>query len=561
VESPDRELTVLRLLSRIGALQDEVHDFEKILKVVVRGLGELFEGTDVRLVMLGSRGARETRRWFPSPPDEGENRTLEEYLAGIHPATSAERLYVPVARRGRRWGVLVMRDPSAGLRSADVKVVKKVAKTTSRVGARIDRLRYLEVRSKIDRKVIRRLSPKDLFYQILHGLETLTEYDHSAAFLTYDENVLGDAAAALEIVAERLVWTKGLSRRIGQELAIGPAARSLLRSGAVMGFDRDGETWKDWEGRDVTELAAALDYNRSDEDRREQAILCAPLVSEDTVLGVLKIAATHPGTFGAWETELVKGFLPHTAVAVENLRVLEGMRLRLAKARDFQQSLLPATETRTDRASLAFVIKPWDELGGDFVDVHVDATGDVTFLIADVSGHGAEAAMLTAVVKSAFHDQQGGNPSPRSVIRRISRRIRYFEASLFITAICARYRPASGTLEYVNAGHPSGLVVTPQGRAIEITQTGLLLSPAFDSTWNVRQIRVPAGSRVFLHTDGITEAEGSAGEFGEERLRGMVRASTACGTELLEEVLTAVERHTDLGPQQDDLTLLTMRVE
>ncbi len=560
VESSDRELDVLRLLSRITSLQDEVHDFEKILKVVARGVGEVFDGADACFAILDRRGDG-LNRWTPAQPEESERRELDEYVQGRGPALTPLRMFVPVSRHGRRWSLLVVRGRRAPFQGADFRVARRIAKETSKVGVRLDRLRYLEVRSKIDRKVIRRLSPKDLFYQILHGLESLTEYDHSAAFLTHHTSAHEDAAASLEVVAERLVWKKEPSPRIGQEFAIGSAADALLRSGTVLGLDRDDDAWTDWDGRDVTDLARALDYNLAAEGLRERTILCAPLVSEGTVLGVLKIASTEPGSFGPWEAELVKGFLPHTAVAVANLEVLEGMRRRLETARHFQESLLPARDVRTEHASLAFRIEAWEHLGGDFVDVPVDRYGDLTFLIADVSGHGAEAAMLTALVKSAFQDERSDRRPPLTVIQRIGRAIRFIEAQFFITAICARYRHDEGILEWVNAGHPSGLTVSPDGITEELDQTGIILSPALEGEWEVRERKLAPGSRVFLYTDGITEAEGATGEFGEGRLARMVSTSSAGGQELLAEVLDAVERHTDHRPPEDDLTLLTVRVE
>jgi serine phosphatase RsbU (regulator of sigma subunit) len=208
----------------------------------------------------------------------------------------------------------------------------------------------------------------------------------------------------------------------------------------------------------------------------------------------------------------------------------------------------------------AFRIEPWEHLGGDFVDVHVDRGGDVTFMIADVSGHGAEAAMLTAVVKSAFQDERSDNRPPQTVVQKIWRAIRFFEAQFFITAICARYRPDEELLEWVNAGHPSGLIVAPDGSVTEMDSTGALLSPALETTWEVRQRKLRPGSRVFLYTDGASEAEGSRGEFGHDRLAEIVRTSSAHGPALLDEAFAAVFAHMDLGPPHDDVAMVTVRV-
>ena len=74
----------------------------------------------------------------------------------------------------------------------------------------IEAERARRVRARIDRKIAEEIRPNDLFYQILHGLRSLTSYDHSSAVLMLDR-----ATGELELVAEQVAWSKGKSRRIG----------------------------------------------------------------------------------------------------------------------------------------------------------------------------------------------------------------------------------------------------------------------------------------------------------------------------------------------------------
>ena len=80
---------------------------------------------------------------------------------------------------------------------------------------RIDRDRLLGVRDRIDRKVMEQIHPKDLFYQILDGIRSLTLYDHSSALLIREED-----EASLRVVAEQIAWTKAKSERIGLRIPI-----------------------------------------------------------------------------------------------------------------------------------------------------------------------------------------------------------------------------------------------------------------------------------------------------------------------------------------------------
>jgi two-component system, NtrC family, sensor kinase len=223
----------------------------------------------------------------------------------------------PVHRRGRLWAVLALRGhPQFELPSGYI-ALRRIAKLLSESMEVIDWQRSIEVRSRIDRKILAPLRPQDLFYQILHGLRSLTRYDHSSALLICDwrEN-------ALELVAEQIAWHKGKSRRVGLKLPLNDDVWTLMRKNKVYGFDWRNGGWDEWSGGSSTPLAELLDYNKIAEgpasDWRESSILCAPLTTRDGVLGVLKVAACYPGSFSEYEANLVQQFMPLAAVAIHN---------------------------------------------------------------------------------------------------------------------------------------------------------------------------------------------------------------------------------------------------
>ena len=187
------------------------------------------------------------------------------------------------------------------------------------------------VRDRIDRKVMEQIDPKDLFYQILDGLRSLTHYDHSSAVLIRE-----DGDPALRLVAEQIAWTKAKSQRIGLRLPITDDAARMLNSEQVYGFDRDGNRWHEWKRQPAAALASLLDYNIDDpgegEIRREASMLCAPLVTRDGLVGVLKIAARYPGLLKPYDAELVEHFRSQAAVAIQNLHRTESLRARVLTA-------------------------------------------------------------------------------------------------------------------------------------------------------------------------------------------------------------------------------------
>jgi signal transduction histidine kinase len=172
------------------------------------------------------------------------------------------------------------------------------------------------------------LHPKDLFYQILDGLRSLTRYDHSSALLIREE---GDDG--LKLVAEQIAWTKAKSQRIGTRLEFDEEVRRVLESGLIHGFDRRGGRWHEWNGKPVSHLAEWLDYNRLDvESHREHSMFCAPLVTRNGVLGVLKVAARQTGSLTGYDAELVEHFRSQAAVAIDILNRTESLQARMLTA-------------------------------------------------------------------------------------------------------------------------------------------------------------------------------------------------------------------------------------
>jgi len=260
---------------------------------------------------------------------------------------------------------------------------------------------------------------------------------------------------------------------------------------------------------------------------------------------------------------LVERCLEVRRLAAQNRTHLARLESELQQARQFQQSLLPPPEARLAGASIATAYEPCDELGGDLVDyVEVDE-GRLAALVADVSGHGVSAAMLTAVVKAAFHDAHVEEYAPGAVVRRVLGGLRTFADDRFVTLFCARFEAARGRLEYVNAGHPPALLFGRRGAPRAIARTGPMVTPAFPGLeWGAETLELGPGERLLAYTDGVTEARGADGElFGDARLLAAARAAGGSARELVAGVRAAVRAFTAGRPMDDDLTLFALSVE
>ena len=230
------------------------------------------------------------------------------------------------------------------------------------------------------------------------------------------------------------------------------------------------------------------------------------------------------------------------------------MEKELADARAFQQSLLPPGSGKIEGISVFAHYIPCSELGGDFYDYAVASQG-VAILVADVSGHGASAAMLTGTVKSAFHSASADHYEPASVVERVASGIRTFGHHHFVTLICARIR--NGSLDFVNAGHPPGFLLNGSPDVALLESTGPLISPAFKFSWEQRTVTVRRGvDRIVLFTDAIIEAEADSGQYGLDRLLEEVQKGPQDGKALSDRILSSVRQFMLDRPMNDDLTLV-----
>ena len=239
----------------------------------------------------------------------------------------------------------------------------------------------------------------------------------------------------------------------------------------------------------------------------------------------------------------------------QNLQRLEG---ELAEARAFQQSLLPEREKTLLGVSICCRYTPCSALGGDLCDYAAGTEGRTALVIADVSGHGVSAAMLTGIVKSAFYASHVDGFEPEAVVRRVSHGLAAFGAERFVTLIAALISPQEGRLRYVNAGHPPFVVWGPAREPLWLASTGPLVSPVLiRAAWDAPVVPFGKGDHLLLYTDGVSETLADEDGRAEHRFAAAIDRAGDGGAPLLDAILAEVHRELAGQQQPDDLTLLT----
>jgi len=245
----------------------------------------------------------------------------------------------------------------------------------------------------------------------------------------------------------------------------------------------------------------------------------------------------------------------------EHRQTLKRLETEMAEARAFQQSLLPPPEELLGRVAIDSRYTPCSDLGGDLFD-YADATGGRTaLLMADVSGHGVSAAMLTGIVKSAFHASHIDGFEPSAVVRRVSMGLPPFSPERFVTLVAVLISADQREMRYVNAGHPPLAVWGRTGGVRWLESTGPLVSPALTGlTWDAPVVSLDAGDHVLLYTDGVWDTLADDDGRAEEPLQAAIARAPEGGAALLDAILADVYRQLHGRPQPDDITLMTASV-
>jgi len=247
-----------------------------------------------------------------------------------------------------------------------------------------------------------------------------------------------------------------------------------------------------------------------------------------------------------------------------NERRLLSIETELETARQIQSSILPASVPELANLRIAASYYPMTAVAGDFYQFVQSDKNHLGILVADVSGHGIPAALISSMIKVAMQTVAVHADDPAQVLAGLNRILCSEAHGQFASAAYVWIDVENRNALYSAAGHPPLLCWrNTRGEMLRIESNGLLFGVEPDAAYPVCSVAVEAADRFLLYTDGVTETENAAGEaFGDLQLERVVRDHRLQpASELSSQVLAELQRWRPAAvSQQDDVTLIVVDI-
>ncbi len=305
----------------------------------------------------------------------------------------------------------------------------------------------------------------------------------------------------------------------------------------------------------------------------EEIFTIIPLIIQSKVIGFTLFGLKHSGSkFSGKDLDLLSAAANQLAVAIENARLYESeaeklkMDRDLENARKIQDSLLPVEAPDFQNLDICGKMLPAMHVGGDYYDLIKVSETKLFAVIGDVSGKGLSASFYMSKLQTMMQLYCNENLSPKEVLVEINRSMyKSIEKNWFITVSVALIDTESNIITFARAGH-TPLVIVNEEEIKNYTSPGIGIGLEKGDIFNsvVEEITIPlkSGSLISLYSDGVTELMNDTNKlFGEDNFRFILKNNlNSNASEIMKVLLQDLSRHKKNAPQNDDITLVLIKV-
>lgn len=237
--------------------------------------------------------------------------------------------------------------------------------------------------------------------------------------------------------------------------------------------------------------------------------------------------------------------------------------LRIAK--EIQMSMIPhifPPFPDLPQIDVFAVLKSAKEVGGDLYDFFVIDGNKFCFAIGDVSGKGVPASLFMAVTRTLVRSISDKEFSPSVIVSSLNKSIsQNNESSMFVTFFMGVLDLSNGNLKYTNAGHNPPVIIKENKVAVMFEKTKYIPVGLFeDFEYEESSIQLESGDKIFLYTDGVSEAENNEHKlFGDTTIMDIINLNiSATPRELIGKMEEEISAHVNGFAQSDDITMMAI---
>ncbi len=292
-----------------------------------------------------------------------------------------------------------------------------------------------------------------------------------------------------------------------------------------------------------------------------------PLTMDENVVGLMNFATRDWRLLSSSDLQYLTDGAKMIGLALKrahqhdrNVSRRVRMEQELKTARRIQASLLPKKLPNIFGVELTAFWQPSLEISGDYYNVFKLPGGRWGFVIADVCGKGAPAALYMATTHGLLQDKVGKIHSPANLLTHINRMLcERNSETMFVTAIYAILNPVNFRLTYACAGHTNPIWHTETGQVEELQGGGMALGIDPDSQYIDQKFKIMPNNRLLFYTDGITDTVGPNGQnYGLHRLRTILAQETNSTRVLVRRLMKDITAWGAQKHPQDDIALFSI---
>ena len=271
--------------------------------------------------------------------------------------------------------------------------------------------------------------------------------------------------------------------------------------------------------------------------------LCVPIAGGSMIHGAMNLESNRVAAFSEDDLDFLQTIATQAGVLMERYKIDQHVNMQsglsedMAKAESIQKSLLPKEIPEHPEVIFDFKYIPCRQISGDFYDLSIRAEDVFSVGIGDVVGKGISGALIMSNFYAAYlNETQKGYPLA-TVMSNLNKYLtNETELDSQITFFISKMDVDAGVIRYVNAGHPTPLILHEDGSIERMEVGGPLLGFDPNFSYEMGEIRLQSGDLFLLYTDGVTEIIGKAGQLFDES--GLITAVQALREKDVREITT-----------------------